>query len=78
MNSTTMTIFWNVLENGMSQANMKLIQTMGPGTAFIINDLFSQGVINDYSDDGWILFNREWIPYSTFLERYHNQDEFTF
>lgn len=62
----------------MSQANMKLIQTMGPGTAFIINDLFSQGVINDYSDDGWILFNREWIPYATFLERYHNQDEFTF
>lgn len=73
MNSTITMTSWSVLENGMSQVNMKLTQTMGPGPAFIINDLFSQGVINDYSEDGWILFNREWIPYATFLERYNNE-----
>jgi len=47
----------------------KLIRNTDPSTAGIINDLFDRGIIADFSDDGWVLYNREWYPFTTFIER---------
>jgi hypothetical protein len=53
-----------------NQMSMKLILNTSPSTAGIINDLFNHGVIADFSEDGWVLYKREWYPIDTFLERY--------
>jgi hypothetical protein len=50
---------------------MKLIRNTGPSTAILINNLFDQGIIADFSEDGWVLFQKEWYPIDTFLERYN-------
>lgn len=48
----------------------KLLETnTDSSTAIVINDLFSQGIISDFSEDGWVLYKKEWYPFSTFLER---------
>lgn len=49
--------------------NTKLIRNTDPQTASIINHLFDRGVITDFSEDGWVLYNKEWYPISTFIER---------
>jgi hypothetical protein len=50
---------------------MKLIHNTGPSTASLINNLFNQGIIADFSEDGWVLYKKEWYPIDTFLERYN-------
>lgn len=57
----------------MNRTNTKLIRNTDPGTAFLINQLFNKGIIVDFSEDGWVLFKKEWIPIGTFLERYYNK-----
>ena len=53
----------------LSRLNMKLIHNTDPQTASIIIDMFDRGIINDYSEDGWVLAKKEWYPISVFLER---------
>ena len=33
--------------------------------------IHDRGIIKDFSEDGWVLYNREWYPYTTFIERYN-------
>jgi len=47
----------------------KLIRNTDPSTAGLINDLFDRGIITDFSEDGWVLYNKEWYPFTTFIER---------
>lgn len=47
----------------------RLIRNTDLSTASIINDLFDRGIIADFSEDGWVLYNKEWYPLVTFLER---------
>jgi len=47
----------------------KLIHNTDPSTAGLINDLFDRGVIADFSEDGWVLYKKEWYPFTTFIER---------
>lgn len=49
--------------------NSKLIRNTDLSTAIVINDLFDRGIIADFSDDGWVLYKKEWYPISTFIER---------
>lgn len=51
--------------------NTKLIRNTDHSTASLINRLFDQGIIADFSEDGWVLHNKEWYPIDTFLERYN-------
>lgn len=51
--------------------NTRLIRNTDQPTATRINQLFDQGVITDFSEDGWVLYKREWYPYTTFIERYN-------
>ena len=51
--------------------NTRLIRNTDPLTATAINDLYDRGIIKDFSEDGWVLYNREWYPYTTFIERYN-------
>jgi hypothetical protein len=53
----------------INQMNTKLIRNTDPSTAKIINNLFDRGIISDFSDDGWVLYKKEWYPISTFIER---------
>jgi hypothetical protein len=55
----------------LNQMKSRLIRNTDPSTAFIINSLFDRGIIADFSDDGWVLYNKEWYPVDTFLERYN-------
>ena len=47
----------------------RLIRNTDQSTASVINNLFDQGVITDFSEDGWVLYKKEWYPFTTFLER---------
>jgi len=47
----------------------KLIRNTDVSTATLINDLFDKGIITDFSEDGWVLYKKEWYPFTTFLER---------
>lgn len=47
----------------------KLIRNTDHSTASVINDLFDRGIITDFSEDGWVLYKKEWYPFTTFLER---------
>ena len=47
----------------------KLIRNTDHSTASVINDLFDKGIITDFSEDGWVLYKKEWYPFTTFLER---------
>lgn len=53
----------------INQMRLKLIRNTDHSTATAINDLFDRGIIADFSEDGWVLYKREWYPYNTFLER---------
>jgi hypothetical protein len=47
----------------------KLIRNTDPSTASLINQLFDRGIITDFSEDGWVLYKKEWYPFTTFIER---------
>ena len=47
----------------------KLIRNTDQSTASVINNLFDRGIITDFSEDGWVLYKKEWYPFTTFLER---------
>jgi hypothetical protein len=47
----------------------RLIRNTDQSTASVINNLFDRGVITDFSEDGWVLYKKEWYPFTTFLER---------
>ena len=49
--------------------NSKLIRNTDHSTAMVINNLFDRGIITDFSEDGWVLYKKEWYPISTFIER---------
>jgi len=53
----------------MNLVKSKLISNTDPSTASIIDDLFTRGIIADFSEDGWVLYHKEWYPFSTFIER---------
>lgn len=53
----------------MNPTKSKLIRNTDNSTASLITDLFDRGIIADFSDDGWVLYNREWYPFTTFIER---------
>jgi hypothetical protein len=53
--------------------NTKLILNTDAATASLINNLYDNGVIADFSEDGWVLFNKEWYPIETFIERKMNE-----
>lgn len=53
----------------LNPVKSKLIHNTDPSTAFIIDDLFNRGIITDFSEDGWVLYKKEWYPFSTFIER---------
>lgn len=55
----------------LSRLNMKLIRSTDPQTASLINDLFDRGIIADFSEDGWVLYRKEWYPITTFVEKYN-------
>lgn len=52
----------------------KLTSTVGQKTCMTVTTLYDQGIIKDFTDDGWVLVEREWYPINTFLER-NNQIE---
>jgi len=52
----------------------KLTSTVGQKTSMTVTTLYDQGIIKDFTDDGWVLVEREWYPINTFLER-NNQIE---
>jgi predicted DNA-binding transcriptional regulator len=47
----------------------RLILNTDASTAGRINELFERGIIADFSEDGWVLYHKEWYPFNTFLER---------
>ena len=47
----------------------RLIRNTDQSTASVINNLFDRGIITDFSEDGWVLYKKEWYPFTTFLER---------
>ena len=47
----------------------RLIRNTDQSTALVINNLFDRGIITDFSEDGWVLYKKEWYPFTTFLER---------
>jgi hypothetical protein len=47
----------------------KLTSTVGQETSMTVTTLYDQGIIKDFTDDGWVLVEREWYPINTFLER---------
>jgi hypothetical protein len=53
----------------LSRMNSRLIRNTDHATAFAINNLFERGIISDFSEDGWVLYQKEWYPYTTFIER---------
>jgi hypothetical protein len=53
----------------MNLTKSKLIRNTDISTASIIDDLFNRGIIADFSEDGWVLYNKEWYPFTTFIER---------
>jgi len=53
----------------MNLTKSKLIRNTDASTASIIDDLFNRGIIADFSEDGWVLYNKEWYPFTTFIER---------
>jgi len=53
----------------MNPTKSKLIRNTDNSTASLITDLFDRGIITDFSEDGWVLYNREWYPFTTFIER---------
>lgn len=53
----------------LSQTKSKLIRNTDPQTASIIDDLYTRGVITDFSEDGWVLYKKEWYPFITFIEK---------
>lgn len=55
-----------------NQTNLKLIRNTGPSTARFIEELFNVGTIQDYSEDGWVLVSKEWIPIEVFMKRNEN------
>lgn len=55
----------------LSRLNTKLIRNTDAQTASLINSLFDRGIIADFSEDGWVLFMKEWYPITTFMEKYH-------
>lgn len=55
----------------LSRLNTKLIRSTDPQTASLINDLFDRGIIADFSEDGWVLYRKEWYPITTFVEKYN-------
>lgn len=55
----------------LSRLNTKLIRNTDPQTASLINNLFDKGIIADFSEDGWVLFKKEWYPVTTFLEKHY-------
>ena len=58
----------------VNQMNLRLIRNTDPSTAFQIKLMYEDGIIQDYSDDGWVLVNREWYPFATIAERIKNAD----
>lgn len=56
-------------ENILNRLNMRLIRNTDPGTADLINDLYARGIITDFSEDGWVLYHKEWYPIVTLNER---------
>lgn len=59
------------MTNGIELNPMKskLTLCMGPTMARTIFDLFDHGIISDFSEDGWVLYHKEWYPVQTFLDR---------
>jgi hypothetical protein len=55
----------------MSRLNMKLILNTDQQTASLINKLYDDGTIADFSEDGWVLYRKEWYPIKTFLEKHY-------
>lgn len=53
----------------LSQLNTRLIRNTDPSTASLINNLYDRGIIADFSEDGWVLYHKEWYPIATLLER---------
>jgi hypothetical protein len=47
------------------------MNSTSPQTASLINDLFDRGIIADFSEDGWVLYHKEWYPITTFVEKYN-------
>lgn len=35
----------------------------------LMEDFFRVGEISDYTSDGWVLVNRNWIPFSHFMKQ---------
>ena len=58
----------------VNQMNLRLIRNTDPSTAYHIRLLHEDNIIEDYSDDGWVLKNREWIPYTTFCRKLNNEE----
>lgn len=52
-----------------NQTNMKLIRNTGPSLARFIEEEFNLGTIQDYSEDGWVLVNKEWLPIEVYIKR---------
>lgn len=61
------------MDSSVNQMNTKLILNTDAATASLINSLYDNGVIADFSEDGWVLFNKEWYPIETFIERKMNE-----
>ena len=59
----------NIQNFTTNRMNTKLIRNTDLGTAMVINDLFDRGIITDFSEDGWVLYEKEWYPITTFIER---------
>lgn len=57
----------------VNQMNLRLIRNTDPSTAFQIKLMYEDGTIEDYSDDGWVLKNREWYPFETFTRKLKNE-----
>lgn len=55
----------------LNQMKSKLIRNTDPLIAGIIEDLYFKGVITDFSEDGWVLYRKEWYPFTTFQERFN-------
>lgn len=53
----------------MNPVKSRLIRNTDPSTAMVINRLYDRGIIADFSEDGWVLYKKEWYPLMTFLER---------
>jgi hypothetical protein len=53
----------------LNPVKSRLIRNTDQSTASVINNLFDRGIITDFSEDGWVLYKKEWYPLITFLER---------